>query len=116
MTKTARIAKALLDGEVISIMDGFKRFGITNLPREVGRQIQKKFGVEVSKDRIDFVHDCDLPGWYFRYRLNKTEANEPGIERMKSYILSQPKDAGKKPVGRPRTEIPIVTNKPKTLF
>jgi len=35
MTQLASICKALLDGEVLSIMTGFKDFGCTNLPREI---------------------------------------------------------------------------------
>jgi hypothetical protein len=86
MNKTARVAKALINGDVLTIMDGFKRFGITNLPREISRQIEKKFSVEVSKDRVNFTLEDGLPGWYFRYRLNQTEGNVDGINRMKEYV------------------------------
>jgi len=86
MTKTAHIAKALLNGEVLTIMDGFKRFRVTNLPREVSRQIEQKFDVVVSRDRVEFVAECGLPGCYFRYRLNHIESNEPGIQRMRDYV------------------------------
>lgn len=83
--KTARLAKALLHGEVITIMDGFKKFGITNAPREISRSVERKFGVVVSKDKVEFTHDCGLPGWYYRYRLNSTAENAQGIKRMNAY-------------------------------
>lgn len=86
MTKTAHICKALLKGEVLTIMDGFKKYAVTNIPREVSRQIEKKFDVHVSRDKVEFTTDSGLPGWYFRYRLNHTILNEPGIQRMKEYI------------------------------
>lgn len=86
MTKTARIAKALLNGEVLTIMDGFTKFKVTNLPREISRQIEQKFEVVVSRDRVDFTADCGTPGFYFRYRLNHTKGNIEGIEKMQAYV------------------------------
>src|ERR1700753_1127781 len=82
----AHICKALLAGEVLSIMDGFKRFKVTNLPREVSRQIEQKFGVVVSRDRVEFFHDCGTPGFFVRYRLNRIDANADGIALMESYV------------------------------
>lgn len=81
----AHISKALLAGDVLTIFDGYKRFRVTNLPREISRSIERKFGVVVSKDRVDFTHECGLPGWYYRYRLNPTQANAEGIEKMSAY-------------------------------
>lgn len=86
MTQTAAIAKALLNGEVLSIMNGFKLFSCTNLPRELSRSIEKKFGVEISRDKVVFKSKYGQPGFYYRYRLNKTENNLHGIKLMKQYI------------------------------
>jgi hypothetical protein len=41
MTQRAALCQALLNGEKLSIMDGFKKFGITNLPREISRGVEK---------------------------------------------------------------------------
>lgn len=87
MTQTAAIAAALLRGEVLSIMTGFKQFACSNLPREISRSIEKKFGVEVSRTRVDFISQYGQPGYYFQYRLNKTEYNAKGMELMKAYCL-----------------------------
>lgn len=89
MTQTAAIATALLKGEVLSIMTGFKQFACSNLPREISRSIEKKFGVEVSRTRKDFISKYGQPGYYFEYRLNRTEYNETGIELMRKYCLEQ---------------------------
>ena len=86
MTQTAAIAMALLKGEVLSIMTGFKLFSCSNLPREISRSIEAKFGVEVSRSRKDFVSQYGQPGYYYEYRLNSTEYNAPGILKMKEYI------------------------------
>ena len=86
MTQAAAICKALLDGRTLSIMDGFKLFGCTNIPREISRSVEKKFGVEVSKESVDFTSRYGQSGFYFRYRLNKTEYNKDGIEKMREYV------------------------------
>lgn len=86
MTQIAAISASLLRGEVLSIMNGFRLFSCTNLPREISRNIEKKFGVIVSRDKVNFISKHGQPGFYFRYRLNETEANEAGIAAMKEYV------------------------------
>jgi len=85
-TKTAAISHALLQGEVITIMDGFKRFGISNAPRELSRQVEQKFGVVISKVKKETKSDFGHCGYYFEYRLNKTPMNKEGIKKMWDYI------------------------------
>ena len=86
MNQTAALAMALLKGEVVSIKTAFGQFGISNAPREIGRSIERKFEVEVSKSPKKFKSKYGRSGVYFEYRLNKTEYNRPGIERMKQYV------------------------------
>ena len=90
-TQVAAIAHSLLKGEVLSIMNGFQKFACSNTPREVSRAIEKKFNVEVSKERLDFTSTYGHKGFYFRYRLNKTDYNKPGIEKMKLYVKENSK-------------------------
>lgn len=89
MTQKAAIAAALLRGEVLTIMDGFKRFGCTNIPREVSRSIEKDFEVEVSKVRKDYISMWGKSTCHYEYRLNKTKHNLPGIEKMKVYVKQE---------------------------
>ena len=86
MTQTAAIAKALLDGKVLSIMNGFRLFSCTNIPREISRSIEKKFCVDISRDKVEFVSKYGHPGVYYRYRLNRTEHNMNGIIKMERYV------------------------------
>lgn len=86
MTQTAAIANALLNGEVLSIMNGFRLFSCTNLPREISRSIEQKFGVQVSRARVEFTSKYGQKGTYFRYRLNKTDYNMNGIIKMMRYV------------------------------
>lgn len=89
MTQKAAIAAALLRGEVLTIMDGFKKFGCTNIPREVSRSIENDFEVEVSRVRKDYTSMWGQPACHTEYRLNKSERNLPGIEKMKAYIKQE---------------------------
>jgi hypothetical protein len=81
-----RIGKALLNGEVLSILTGFQRFCVTNLPREIGRSIERKFGIKCERKQIDIETQDGETGYYFEYRLLYTEENKEGIQRMKDYI------------------------------
>jgi len=85
-TKTAAICRSLLSGKKITIMDGFTQFFVTNLPREIGRGIERKFGVKVERTKKLFTSTVGIPGYYFEYKLKRTPGNEPGIERMREYI------------------------------
>lgn len=98
MTQTAAICKALLEGKTLSIMTAFQMFSCTNLPRELSRSVEQKFDIRVSKERINFTSKYGQAGSFFRYRLNRTEYNAPGIEKMKEYVAQQMEDAFHKSV------------------
>lgn len=89
MNQKAALCRALLSGDVLSIMDGFKKLGITNLPREVGRSIEREFDVRVSRTPKTAKTRYGTTCHYYEYRLNKSEHNKAGIEKMKKYIASQ---------------------------
>lgn len=91
MTQTAALAYALLKGEIVSIKTAFDMFGMSNCPREIGRSIERKFGVKVSKTSVNFKSRYGKSGTYHQYRLNSTEYNKPGIEKMKEYVISEMK-------------------------
>lgn len=91
MTQKAAIAYALLKGEVISIKTAFDQFGCSNAPREIGRSIVKAFHVKVSKVRVKFKSRYGKAGTYFQYRLNTTTYNQPGIDKMKEYVIKEMK-------------------------
>lgn len=89
MTQRAAIALHLLKGDTLTIMEGYKLFACSNLPRELSRGIEQVFDVQLSKERISFKSKYGHKGWYFRYRLNKTEYNETGITAMRDYVAAQ---------------------------
>ena len=89
MTQTAAIAKALLDGEKLSIMDGFKKFQCSNIPREVSRSIETKFRVVLDREPVKFTSKYGRKGEYYRYSLPGSKKNKEGIKAMKEYVKSQ---------------------------
>jgi hypothetical protein len=108
MTAKSAICKALLSGRVITIKTGFNEFGVTNLPREISRMIEKEFKVKVSKDRATDLSRWGVPRTYFRYRLNRTELNLPGIRLMEEYV--------EKINGKKKNPKEIKVEKPKKIF
>ena len=86
MTQISAICQSLLKGDVLSIMDGFKLFSCTNIPREVSRSVEQKFGVIVSRESVPFKSKHGQHGVYFKYRLNRTKYNASGIKKMEKYI------------------------------
>lgn len=91
MTSKAALCKALLDGKVVNIKNSFDLFGITNCPREIGRSVERAFGVIVSRTQMDGNSRYGQPCVWVNYRLNKTEQNKEGIEKMRKYVDEQSK-------------------------
>jgi hypothetical protein len=93
MTAKAALIYHLLKGDVLTIGSAFKIIGITNLPREIGREIERiserGFGVMVSKARQEGQNRYGSQCTWFHYRLNRTDYNAPGIEKMKKYLREQ---------------------------
>jgi hypothetical protein len=90
MTQRAALCQALLNGETLSIMDGFKKFGITNLPREISRGVERTFSVKVVRvpknRKTRYGTSCN----YYEYNLNARDvANKKGVNMMKEYVRKQ---------------------------
>lgn len=89
MTQLCAICISFLKGETNSIMTAFKKFNCTNLPREIGRSVIRKFKVEIQKVPVKFTSQYGHKGEYYNYTLLKTRTNKEGRERMKQYCLKQ---------------------------
>ena len=87
MTQIAALSKALLSGEVISIKNAYFDYGISNIAREIGRSIERKFNVEVSRVRREGKSRYGQKINWCEYRLNHTQYNANGIKSMAMYIL-----------------------------
>ena len=86
MTAKCALCVSLLSGRVLDINNVWKEIGLTNAPREIGRSIERYFGVEVSKIRKEGLSRWDMPVFWFQYRLNRTEHNKEGIRKMLDYV------------------------------
>lgn len=120
MNAISAIAQAFLNGDILTIKTAFRDFGVSNLPREVGRAIERKFGVRISKLRKDGKSRYDIPVSYYEYRLNKDDPdNTTGIQAMIDYVEA---NGGfilpeRRPVGRPKiNHITETVNKSERLF
>lgn len=88
MNATCALCKSLLAGHVVSIKTGFTDFGITNVPREIGRSIERKFGVIVTRTQKEGFSRYGQPSVWVDYHLEHTPTNASGIASMFKYVLS----------------------------
>jgi len=89
MTAKGALCLHLLKGEVLNIKNVFNLIGLTNCPREISRMIEKPFGVEVSRTRMEGKSKYGQAVSWTNYRLNRTPYNEEGIKKMLEYVKSQ---------------------------
>ena len=89
MNQKAAICKALLNGETISILTGFKDFGCTNVPREIGRSVERAFGIVIDKTPVNFVSRYKQAGVYYKYNLVPGKQNKESLKKMKNYVYEQ---------------------------
>lgn len=93
MTAKAALCYHLLKGEVLNIKNVFTLIGLTNCPREISRMVEKPFGVEISRVRMEGKSRYGQSVNWFDYRLNSTEHNKEGISKMRDYVKMQAKDS-----------------------
>lgn len=89
MTAKAALAKALLDGRVLNVKNCFETIGLTNCAREISRMIEQPFGVEVSRTHREGKSRYGSAVTWIDYRLNSTEYNKEGIEKMREYVKKE---------------------------
>lgn len=89
MTSKAALCKALLDGRVLNIKNGFEMLGITNVPREIGRSVERSFGVTISRTHREGKSRYGQGVVWVDYRLPHTEENKIGIAKMREYVKKQ---------------------------
>ena len=107
-TQKAALCHALLSGRVLTIMDAFKDFGITNLPREIGRSVERPFGVVVNRRRYRYTNMfggndvCFIYWMYddkksmFMRDKSKRPDHRKGLKLMQKYVDEHTKLKNKK--------------------
>lgn len=98
MTAKAALCYHLLKGDVLTVGTAFRIIGITNISREIGRNIERRsgkgnagFGVTVSRLRKEGKNRYKSYATWNEYRLNLTGYNAAGVKRMKEYLKKQAK-------------------------
>lgn len=91
MTAKCAMCQALLNGHTINIKNGFTLFGLTNIPREISRQIERPFGVTITRIPREGVSRYSQCVTWYDYRLDITEENKEGIKAMVDYVTAQRK-------------------------
>lgn len=85
MNATTALGLAFLKGDVITIKTAFRDFGISNLGREAGRSIERKFGLQLAKVKKVGKSRYGVACWYYQYRLPQTPYNEDGRRKLIEY-------------------------------
>lgn len=89
-SKTA-LCQALINGEVINIRNIHNRTGYTNSGREISRQVERPFGVVVSRVHRAGKNRFKVHCTWTDYFLAQSRLNKEGIKKMKKYIKEQTK-------------------------
>jgi hypothetical protein len=87
MTSKAALCMALLEGRVINVKNCFKEIGLTNIAREIPRLVEKPFCVQVSRTPKEGSNRYKQKVTWTDYRLNTSDHNKEGIEKMRAYVL-----------------------------
>lgn len=106
MNAKAALIKELLAGKVINIKTCFMTTGLTNAPRELSRMIEKPFDVTISRTPRQGKSKYGQKVSWFDYRLNRSEHNLSGIQKMISYLQEQ---EGNKPPQTDKQEKEAIT-------
>lgn len=105
MNTKAALCQALLDERVLNIKNCFKLIGLTNCPREISRMIEQPFGVMVSRTPMEGKTRYGNRCVWVNYKLNKTEYNLPGIEKMRQYVKENTDPAPPPPPNKTQPEL-----------
>ena len=89
MNATTALAMAFLEGKVLTIKTAFRDFGITNLPRECGRLIERKFDVRLARVTKVGVTRYNVRCTWNEYRLPDTDYNKEGRTKMEEYVIER---------------------------
>jgi hypothetical protein len=99
MNKKCSLIKSLLKGDIISVSNSIRLTGLSNPAREITRQIEKPFGVIISRNKVETKDQFGNYCTYHEYRLNpRITGNSEGIKKMSEYLLKEGavEKAGKK--------------------
>lgn len=89
MTAKAALCIEFLKGSTLNIKNCVILTGLTNCPREVSRQIEKPFGVKITRTQKEGKSRWGQPVVWFNYKLHYNQENMEGITKMREYVKEQ---------------------------
>lgn len=90
MTVKSALAMALLEGQVLTVMNSFSLLGISNIAREIPRLIEQPFGIVVSRVKMVGMNRYGQETKYYAYRLNKSLIeNKEGIQKLRDWLKGE---------------------------
>lgn len=70
---TEAILAALIAGETLTTLNGFKDFGTSKLPTRLAEQ-ERKYGFRCNRKEVHFKTKYGLPGVCLAYSMNRSDA------------------------------------------
>lgn len=89
MNGKAALCQALLLGKVVSIRTGFLNYGITNVPREIGRSVERAFDVKCERIPREGKTRFDVACHWIDYSIKASAENIKGLLEMARYVLKE---------------------------
>ena len=110
MTRQQALISHLLTGGKLSIMNGYKLFGISNISREVRRLIEIPFNVILTRKEMKGKTKYGTACQWLEYQLTNNKINAKGIKLMKQ-VLSKKETTSGQNVSKSETKCNQLTRK-----
>lgn len=89
MTRKQALCQYLLAGGRLSILNGYRLFGISNISREVRRLVEQPFGVTLTRKKMEGKTKYGSYCTWLEYSLSHTKINAKGIKAMKDELTKK---------------------------
>jgi hypothetical protein len=86
MTRKQALCQYLLSGGRLSILNGYRLFGISNISREVRRLVEQPFGVTLTRKKMEGKTKYGSYCTWLEYSLSHNRINAKGIKAMKEEV------------------------------
>jgi len=90
MTRKQALTQHLLSGGKLSILNGYRHFGISNISREVRRLIEQPFNVNLTRKKMEGKTKYGSYCTWLEYSLANSRINAGGIKEMRKSLKENP--------------------------
>ena len=89
MTRKQALCQYLLAGGRLSILNGYRLFGISNISREVRRLVEQPFGVILTRKKMEGQTKYGSYCTWLEYSLSHNRINAKGIKAIKDELTKK---------------------------